>query len=131
MKFSTTTITTVALAVVVLFGLTFTGFNSIRAQNMTTPNMTGSANMTGPNMTNATGAATAGGSAKMHIEEAVKALESGDKQAASTHLTAAQQAIAGESDQAKMHFGEGMKAFSAGDSNGALMHLKAAIQGLG
>ena len=112
MKFSTTTITTVALAVGVLFGLTFTGFTSIRAQNMTAPN-----NMTG--------------SAKMHIEEAVKALESGDKQTASTHLTAAQQAISGESDQAKMHFGEGMKAFSSGDSNGALMHLKAALQALG
>jgi len=46
-------------------------------------------------------------------------------------LTAAQQAISGESDQAKMHFGEGMKAFSSGDSNGALMHLKAAMQALG
>jgi hypothetical protein len=129
MKYSTATITTIALAAGVLFGLTFTGFNSIRAQNMTAPNnMTGSANMTGPNMTKSS---TTGGSAKMHIEEAVKALEGGDKQAASTHLTAAQQAISGESDQAKMHFGEGMKAFSAGDSNGALMHLKAAIQALG
>ena len=122
MKFSTTTIATVALAVGVLFGLTFTGFTSIRAQNMTAPNMTG------PNMTTS---GTSGGSAKMHIEEAIKALDSGDKQAASTHLTAAQQAISGESDQAKMHFDEGMKAFSSGDSNGALMHLKAAIQALG
>jgi hypothetical protein len=46
-------------------------------------------------------------------------------------LNAAQQAIAGESDQAKMHFSEGMKAFSGGDSNGALMHLKAALNFLG
>jgi hypothetical protein len=129
MKFSTTTIMTVALAVGVLFGLAFTGFTSIRAQNMTGPNnMTGSANMTGANMTTS---GTSGGSAKTHIEEAIKALESGDKQAASTDLTAAQQAISGESDQAKMHFGEGMKAFSSGDSNGALMHLKAAMQALG
>jgi hypothetical protein len=90
--------------------------------------MTGSTNMTGPNMTTS---GTSGGSAKMHIDEAIKALDSGDKQAASTHLTAAQQTISGESDQAKMHFGEGMKAFSSGDSNGALMHLKAAIQALG
>jgi hypothetical protein len=110
MKFSTTTIATVALAVGVLFGLTFAGFTPIRAQNMT---------------------GTSGGSAKMHIEEAIKALESGDKQAASTHLTAAQQAISGESDQAKMHFDEAMKAFSSGDSNGALMHAKAAVQALG
>jgi hypothetical protein len=46
-------------------------------------------------------------------------------------LNAAQQAIAGESDQAKMHFSEGMKAFSGGDSNGALMRLKAALNFLG
>jgi len=98
---------------------------SVSAQNMTNQTMTGT------NMINATGAAAAGGLAKMHILEAIKALESGDKAAASTKLTAAQQAISGESDQAKMHFNEGMKAFSGGDSNGALMHLKAALNFLG
>src|SRR5207342_1011824 len=74
---------------------------------------------------------TTGGSTKMHLEEAIKALESGNKDAASTQLTAAQQAISGESEQAKMHFNEGMKAFSAGDTNGTLMHLKAADEALG
>ena len=74
---------------------------------------------------------TSGGSTKMHVEEAIKALESGNKDAASTQLTAAQQAISGESEQAKMHFNEGMKAFSAGDTNGTLMHLKAADEALG
>jgi cellobiose-specific phosphotransferase system component IIA len=84
--------------------------------------------MTASNMTTSN---TSGGSAKMHLEEAIKALESGNKDAASTHLTAAEQAISGESDQAKMHFDEGMKAFSAGNTNGALMHLKAAKDALG
>jgi hypothetical protein len=106
---------------------------SVSAQNMTNQTMTGT------NMTNATGAAAgngsaaaaAGGLAKMQILEAIKVLESGDKAAASTKLTAAQQAISGESDQAKMHFNEGMKAFSGGDSNRALMHLKAALNFLG
>jgi hypothetical protein len=46
-------------------------------------------------------------------------------------LTAAQQAISGESEQAKMHFDEAMKAFSAGDTNGTLTHLKAADEALG
>ena len=123
MKFSTTTLTTAALIVGVVLGYTFTGFVPIKAQYTTSPN-----NMTGSNMTASN---TSGGSAKMHLEEAIKALESGNKDAASTHLTAAQQAISGESDQAKMHFNEGMKAFSAGDTNGALMHLKAADQALG
>jgi hypothetical protein len=67
----------------------------------------------------------------MHVEEAIKALESGNKDTASTQLTAAQQAISGESEQAKMHFNEGMKAFSSGDTNGTLKHLKAADEALG
>jgi hypothetical protein len=123
MKFSTNTVITVALIVGAVLGYTFAGFASIKAQNITGPN-----NMTASNMTTSN---TSGGSAKMHLEEAIKALESGNKDAASTHLTAAQQAISGESDQAKMHFDEGMKAFSAGDTNGALMHLKAAKDALG
>ena len=107
---------------------------SVSAQNITNQTMTGT------NMTNATeaaagnasvAAAAGGGLAKVKILEAIKSLESGDKSSALVELTAAQEVIAGESDQAKMHFNEGMKAFSAGDMNGALMHLKAADQALG
>jgi hypothetical protein len=98
---------------------------SVSAQNMTNQTMTST------NMTNATGSATGGALAKVKILEAIKSLESGDKTSALVELNAAQQAIAGESDQAKMHFSEGMKAFSGGDSNGALMHLKAALNFLG
>ena len=106
---------------------------SVSAQNITNQTMTGT------NMTNATGTAAgnasattaAGGLAKVKILEAIKSIESGDKSSALVELTAAQEVIAGESDQAKMHFNEGMKAFSAGDMNGALMHLRAADQALG
>ena len=125
MKLSVST-TIVGLGITLFFCYGIMGLNTTNGQNMTTPN-----NMTGSgNLTNAT-ASGPDGPAKMHIGEAIKALESGNKDAASTHLTAAQQAIAGESDQAKMHFGEAMKAFSSGDSNGALMHLKAANDALG
>ena len=63
------------------------------AQNASmTDNMT-----TGTNMTNATASgnmtATSGGSAKTHLEDGIKALESGDKEAAMTQLTSAQKAI--------------------------------------
>jgi exonuclease VII small subunit len=127
MKFSTTTMTTVALLAGVLFGYTFTGFNSINAQNITTPNnMTGSANMTGSNMTTSD---TSGNSAKMQLEEGIKALKSGDNQAAMTHLDAAKQAMV--PGQAMDHFEQGMEALKNGDSNGAIMHLTAADQALG
>jgi hypothetical protein len=98
---------------------------SVSAQNMTNQTMMST------NMTNATGSATGGALAKVKILEAIKSLESGDKTSALVELTAAQEAIAGESDQAKMHFNEGTKAFTGGDSNGALMHLKAAVNFLG
>ena len=98
---------------------------SVSAQNMT--NQT----ITSMNMTNVTGSATGSALAKVKILEAIKSLEIGDKSSALVELTAAEQAIAGESDQAKMHFNEGMKAFSAGDTNGTLKHLKAADEALG
>ena len=83
--------------------------NSIPAQNTTNMTMLGSSSLT-----------------KMHVEEAIKALEQGNKEAASIHLNAAHQAISSISVQAKKQFEAGMKALSTGDSNGALMHLKAA-----
>jgi hypothetical protein len=82
--------------------------NLISAQNTTITTMSGSLSLT-----------------KMHLEEAKKALEVGNKEATSIHLNAAHQAISSLSFQAKEQFEAGMKAFSAGDSNGAHMHLKA------
>jgi hypothetical protein len=117
-----------------LVGQLFIGFISVDAQNMSPGNMMGS-NMTG-NMTgnmmgsNMTGNMM-GGSAKMHLEEGIKALESGNIQAANMHLDFARQAMANSPTNAVKHFEEGMKALGAGDSNGALMHLKLADQALG
>jgi hypothetical protein len=58
-------------------------------------------------------------------------LQSGDKEAAMTQLTAAQQAMSGSSPEAIKHFEEGMKALESGDSKGAIMHLQFADQALG
>ena len=122
-----------------LVGQLFVGFISVDAQNMTPGNMMGNnmtGNMMGNNMTgnmmgnNMTGNMMAG-PAKMHLEEGIKALESGNIQAANTHLDFARQAMANAPTNALKHFEEGMKALGAGDSNGALMHLKLADQALG
>ena len=98
--------------------------NSVSGQNMTNQTTVGT------NTTIMTTSDTSS-SAKLHLDEAIKALEKGDKQGASTRLTAAQQAISGASAQAKEHYEEGMKALMAGDSSGALMQLKAARDALG
>jgi cellobiose-specific phosphotransferase system component IIA len=96
---------------------------------MTAPNnMTSSANMTGSNMTTSD---TSGSSAKMHLEEGIKALKSGDNEAAKTHLDAAKQAMTNAPGEAVKHFEEGMKALENGDSKGAIMHLDFADQALG
>jgi hypothetical protein len=93
----------------ILYLLLLGASNSISAQNTTNMTMSGSSSLT-----------------KMHLEEAIKALEVGNKEAASIHLNAAHQAISSISVQAKEQFEAGMKALSNGDSNSALMHLKAA-----
>jgi galactose mutarotase-like enzyme len=106
------------------------GLHPVSAQNAT--NMTAGANMTnattGGNMTTSN---TSTSSAKMHLEEGIKALQSGDKEGATTHLGLAQQAMSGSSPDAIMHFEEGMKALDSGDTKGAIMHLQIAEQSLG
>ena len=106
-------------------------FESAVAQNASmNGNMT-----TGTNMTNTTMSgnitATSGTSAKMQLEDGIKALQNGNKEAAMTQLTAAQQAMSGSSPEAIKHFEEGMKALESGDSKGAIMHLQFADQALG
>jgi outer membrane protein assembly factor BamD (BamD/ComL family) len=126
MKFSTATMTVVALVATVLFGYAFTGFSSIEAQNVSTPNnMTSLTNMTDSNMT---ASDTSGSSARMLLQEGIKALKIGDSQAAMTNLDAAKQAMV--PGEAMNHFEQGMKALENGDLNGAIMHLTAADQAL-
>ena len=118
----------------ILVGQLFVGFISVDAQDMSPGNMTGSnmtGNMTGSNMTGNMTGNMMGGPAKMHLEEGIKTLESGNIQAANMHLDFAKQAMANAPTNAVKHFEEGMKALGTGDSNGALMHLKLADQALG
>ena len=86
--------------------------NMTSVTNMTNTTMTG--NMTAPS----------GGSAKTHLEDGIKALESGDKEGAITRLTATRQSDVRIITDEIMHFEEGMKTLEGGDSNGAIMHLK-------
>jgi hypothetical protein len=68
---------------------------------------------------------------KMHLEEGLKALKSGDKQGAMMHLSAADQGLTSASDQsAKMHLDQGIQALKDGDNQGAMMHVSAADQAL-
>jgi exonuclease VII small subunit len=66
----------------------------------------------------------------MNLEEAVKALEGGNKDAALANLSAAQQAISGEFEQVKMNLEEAVKALEGGNKDAALANLKAADQAL-
>jgi len=121
--------------------LAFAGPNSLNAQNAT--NMT-----TGTNATNATTGNMTGGSnhtstAKMQIEEGVKALQAGDNNSARTHLDAAHHALelvfeetvnspaGAASTNATKYFEEGMEALQTGDTNRAITHFSAADQALG
>jgi len=115
------------ITIVLVSGYTMAITTSI-AQNVSM-----SDNITGPiNVTSITNATSVGaGSLSKHMGEALKALESGNKEAASTHLAAVEQGIALlECEKAKMHFNETMRAFSLGDSESALRHLKAANNAL-
>jgi hypothetical protein len=67
---------------------------------------------------------------KMHLEEGIKALKSGDKQGALMHLSAADQGLSSSDQSAKMHLEKGIEALKSGDNQGALMHLDLADKAL-
>jgi hypothetical protein len=95
-------------------------------QSNATQEAASSANQTGVNMTTA---ASGGGNqepANKQLDQAMKALDSGDNAAAEEYLKEADNSLSGE---AKMHVGEAMKALQAGDIEGAKMHTQVA-QGL-
>ena len=75
----------------------------------------GGSNITDSNSTN---------TAKMNLEEGIKALQSGDRSGAMTHLNAAKQTITNASPEAVKHFEEGMKALAGGDIIGAITEFK-------
>ena len=116
------------ITIILISGYIITAINTTVGQNVTMLD-----NMTGPiNITNITNATSFGaGSLSKHMGEAIKALENGNKEAASTHLAVVERGIAlSECERAKMQFNETMKAFSLGDSKGALTHLKSANNAL-
>jgi cellobiose-specific phosphotransferase system component IIA len=68
------------------------------------------------------------GAAKMHLDEAMKALQAGDTEGAKMHLSEADKVLS--EGAAKMHLDEAMKALQAGDTEGAKMHAQAAQDSL-
>jgi hypothetical protein len=121
--------------------LALVGPNSLNAQNVT--NMTTGTNATNATVGNMTGGSTHISTARMQIEEGIKALQAGDNNSARDHLSAAQHALelvfedtvtlptAGASSKAMKDFEEGMKALQTGDTNGAITDFTAADQALG
>jgi hypothetical protein len=88
----------------------------------------GAANQTGGNMT--TTASGGGGdqeTANKQLDQAMKALDSGENAAAEGYLKEADNSLSG--GEAKMHIGEAMKSLQSGDTEGAKMHAGIA-QGL-
>jgi cellobiose-specific phosphotransferase system component IIA len=66
--------------------------------------------------------------AKMHLDEGIKALQSGDTDSAMTHLNAVDELLS--AGEAKMHLDEGIKALQSGDTDSAMTHVKAAESAL-
>ena len=68
------------------------------------------------------------GGAKMHLDEAMKALQAGDSAGAEMHMTEADKVL--QESAAKMHLGEAIKALQAGDTAGAETHAQMAQDNL-
>jgi hypothetical protein len=66
--------------------------------------------------------------ANKQMDEAMKALDSGDIAAAEGYMTEADKTL--PEGQAKFHLGEAIKSLQAGDVPGAKMHLEAAQNSL-
>ena len=66
--------------------------------------------------------------AKMHLDEAMKALQAGDTAGAEMHMTEADKAL--QQGEAKMHLDEAIKALQAGDTAGAETHAQMAQDSL-
>jgi cellobiose-specific phosphotransferase system component IIA len=66
--------------------------------------------------------------AKMHLDEAIKALQAGDTSGAKVHMTEADKVI--QEGAAKMHLDEAIKALESGDTAGAETHAQMAQDSL-
>ena len=90
-------------------------------------NATQEANQTGGNMTTTTGGGGNQETANKQLDQAMKALDSGDNAVAEAALKEADNTLSW--GEAKMHISEAMKSLQAGDTEGAKMHAQIA-QGL-
>jgi cellobiose-specific phosphotransferase system component IIA len=116
----------VSFAIAVLFGayaLTMTNIIPIASAS---PLAAATTNQTGGNMTTTAGGGGGGAqeTANKQLDQAIKALESGDNAAAEGYMKEADKTLS--EGEAKMHLGEAMKALQAGDTEGAMMHTQAA-----
>jgi len=72
---------------------------------------------------------------KMHLDEGIKVLKTGDTRGALMHLKIADKILSGitsnSAQTGRMHLDEGIKVLNTGDIKGALMHLKIADKILG
>ena len=68
------------------------------------------------------------GAAKMHLDEAMKALQAGDTAGAEMRMTEADKVL--QEGEAKTHLDEAIKALQAGDTAGAEMHAQLAQDSL-
>lgn len=117
----------VAIMIAILFGasgLIITNVGSFASASTT--NQT--SNQTGGNMTTTAGGGGDQATAKMHLDEAMKALQAGDTAGAEMHMGLADQALS--EGEAKMHLGEAIKALQAGDTAGAQTHAQLAQDSL-
>jgi hypothetical protein len=92
---------------------------SLAATTNQTGNQTGGGNMT----TTASGGGDQA-TAKMHLDEAMKALQAGDTAGAEMHMGLANQVLS--EGEPKVHLDEAMKALQAGDTAGAQTHAQLA-----
>ena len=124
-----TYIVTVAIAVIFGVGIlimTNSGPIAFASPLSATTNQTG--NQTGANITTTAGGGGDQETATKQLDQAMKALESGDKAAAEGYMKEADKTLS--EGQAKTHLSEAMKALQADDIGGAKTHTQVAIDNL-
>lgn len=132
MTTSIRTICTVGIITAVLFEvglLTATNiapFASASPAAATTTNQTG--NQTGANITTTAGGVGDLETATKQLDQAVKALDSGDEAVAEGWMKEADKTLS--EGEAKTHLNEAMKALQADDIEGAKMHAQLALDSL-
>ena len=121
----------VTVAIAVLFGvgiliMTNSGPIAFASPLSATTNQTG--NQTDANITTTAGGGGDQETATKQLDQAMKALDSGDKAAAEGYMKEADKTLS--EGQAKMHLSEAMKALQADDIGGAKTHTQVAIDNL-